>query len=61
MQEKFARLDQVSERGRLKINILKTKEMHINPKSFTLLRVQGQNIENVESFTFLGSIINKEG
>jgi hypothetical protein len=34
MQEKITRLDQVSERAGLKIIILKTKEMHVNPKIF---------------------------
>jgi hypothetical protein len=38
MQQKITSIDQVSERAGLK-----TKEMHINPKSFTPFRVQGQN------------------
>jgi hypothetical protein len=51
----------ITTKGYIKEQYTQDKEMHINPKSFTTLHVQSQNIENVKSFTFLGSIINKDG
>jgi hypothetical protein len=54
-------LDQVSERAGLKINILRTKEMRINPKSFTPLRVQGKKHRKCGILSYLGSTNNEGG
>ena len=35
--------------------------MRVNTATSTLIQIVGQNIEDVESFTYSGSIINKTG
>jgi hypothetical protein len=43
------------------INIAKTKELRINSKTQKQLKIGNQSIESVDSFTYLGSIVTREG
>jgi len=43
----------------LEINTQKTKSMRVNIATDTLIQIAEQNIEDVESFIYLGSIISK--
>ena len=45
----------------LEIYTQKTKSMRVNTPTNTLIQIAEQNIEYVESFTYLGSIISKTG
>jgi hypothetical protein len=45
----------------LRINIAKTKELRVNPKTQKQLKIGNQSIESVDSFTYLGSIVTREG
>ena len=61
MQAKTDELKQISESLGLQINIEKTKTIQINCENEELITIEGQNLENVESFTYLGSIISTTG
>ena len=61
MQNKSKKLEEESERVRLKINIDKTKIMKINPKKNDPIFLRGQEIEGVDKFTYLGATIIPEG
>jgi hypothetical protein len=43
------------------INVYKTKEMRINAQIEEKLSIANKEIEQVESFTYLGSIITQDG
>ena len=45
----------------LEINVTKTKSMQINASQEAPLTVDGQAIEEVDRFTYLGSIVSKKG
>lgn len=45
----------------LEIDVIKTKNMRINASQEAPLIVDGQAIEEVDRFTFLGSIVSKTG
>lgn len=45
----------------LEINIDKTKSLHLYSQQHTLFSLDGKNIEDINSFTDLGSIVNKRG
>ena len=61
IQEKSRRLSTVALQTGLEINTQKTKSMRVNTATNTLIQIAEQNIEDVESFTYLGSIISKTG
>jgi diacylglycerol kinase family enzyme len=58
MQDKINDLQQESIQDGLKINIGKTKEMRINTKNKNPIQIDGNIIENVENFTYLGSNVS---
>ena len=61
MQSKTTRLAATSERTGLKINRGKSKVMRINTTNENPITVGGEQLEEVDSFTYLGSVIDKEG
>ena len=61
IQEKSQQLSTVALQTGLEINTRKTKSMMVNTATNILIQIAEQNIEDVESFTYLGSIINKTG
>ena len=50
-----------SERTGLKINRGKSKVMRINTTNENLITLVGERLEEVDSFTYLGSVIDREG
>ena len=61
MQEKTTILDSLAQQMGLKINDSKSKIMRINSKSIETVEVRGKVLEEVDNFTYLGSIVDKEG
>jgi hypothetical protein len=61
MQKKISKLEKESKIVGLRINIAKTKELRVNPKTQKQLKIGNQSIESVDSFTYLGSIVTREG
>ena len=61
IQERSRRLSTVALQTGLEINTQKTKSMRVNTATNTLIQIAEQNIEDVESFAYLGSIISKTG
>ena len=61
IQDKTTRLDQEARRVGLNINIDKTKVMRINSRNKDAIKLRGQDIEDVEQFTYLGATVCKEG
>ena len=63
-QDAQVKLRRVAEKARktgLKINIGKTEAMRINNKQADPLRLHQENINEVEKFVYLGSVVNKNG
>lgn len=54
-------LSNTAEKTGLKINISKTKSMRIKTTQETPITIDGETIEEVNQFTYLGSIISKTG
>ena len=61
IQEKVGRLNEYSKEIGMKTSIKKIKLMRYNAKDQTPLLIDGTDVEDVESFTYLGSIVNKTG
>uniref|UniRef100_A0AAV2JEM2 Ig-like domain-containing protein n=1 Tax=Knipowitschia caucasica TaxID=637954 RepID=A0AAV2JEM2_KNICA len=61
MQEKTSRVANNSARLGLHINRGKSKVFKINASNNTPITVQGEALEEVDSFTYLGSILDKYG
>ena len=61
MQMKLSRLDEESTKVGLKINLAKTKEMRVNSKSKRQLTINEQEIERVQQYQYLGSVITEDG
>ena len=61
IQEKTNEIKERSEAVGLLINVGKTKTMRINIDDNSPVKLDGEDIEDVDSFTYLGSILNKEG
>ena len=61
IQEKVDRLNKHSKAIGKKTRIKKTKLMKYNAKDQTPLSIDGTDVEDVDSFTYLGSIVNKTG
>ena len=55
----FMKVKEESEKAGLKLNIQKTKIMASSP--ITLLQIDGETVETVTDFTFLGSKITADG
>ena len=60
MQDKTTRLETISARTGLKINTKKTELMKINTTANTPVTVAGKPIKEVESFVYLGSVVDKQ-
>ena len=58
MQEKTTELEAVSSKLGLNINTEKTKIMRLNNKSIERITISDHDVEEVTSFTYLGSVIN---
>ena len=61
IQDKTTRLDEEARRVALKINGEKTKTMRINARNQENIIINGQDIEDVEEFVYLGAKVCKEG
>ena len=61
MQAKTTKLEAVSSKLRLKINTDKTKTIKINSNVREQIMINNLHIEDVTSFTYLGSVINITG
>jgi hypothetical protein len=61
MQENISKLEKESEIAGLRINIAKTKVIQVNPKTQKQLETGNQSNESVDFFTYLGSIVTREG
>ena len=61
MQEKSHKLEITAASLGLKINSSKTKVMRINNKNNTPITMDQNQLEDVTSFTYLGTVINIEG
>jgi hypothetical protein len=61
MQEKTSLLAETSIKLGLRPNESKTKAMKINAKRKQPIKIKDTNLEEVEEFTYLGSIVNIEG
>ena len=61
IQDKTTSVKEWAEKAGLKINIGKTKSMRLNTKIDRPLRIDGQELEDVDQFTYLGSKVTKEG
>ena len=61
MQEQTDNLRMVAMKTGLEINTDKTKTMRANTNNKDALRLREENIEDVNKFTYLGSVVNKTG
>ena len=61
MQDKTTRLESTSKQTGLKINTRKTELMRFNTTSNAAVTVGGEPIKEVESFVYLGSVIDQQG
>ena len=61
IQKKVDRLNKHSKAIRMKTSIKKTKLVTFNAKDQTPVSIDGKDVEDVDSFTYLGSIVNKTG
>ena len=61
MQAKTTKLEAVSSKLGLKINMDKTKTIRINSNAREQIRINNLGIEDVTSLTYLGSVINITG
>jgi hypothetical protein len=61
METKLVKLQREAEDAGLQINVNKTKEMRINSDIEHRLSINGKDIEQVESFLYLGSMVTKDG
>ena len=60
-QDKLNRLSQFGGKVGLKINIDKTKVLRYNPGRLDPLMIRERNVEDIESFVYLGAKVDKEG
>ena len=61
IQKSFDDVSRCAERVGLRLNVSKTKSMQINTLQERIFEIYGEQIENVDSFTYLGSQITREG
>lgn len=61
IQSKLNHLEQLALHAGLEINLEKTKAMRINNTNTALIQLKGQQVEFVNSFCYLGSIISTSG
>jgi len=61
IQEKTTRQGRNAERIGLKVNKKKTKVMRINTRNTNPIQLDGENLEDIETFTYFGSIVSTTG
>ena len=61
MQQKTDKLAEEAAKTGLQVNTDKTEVMKINPKQQNPVTLQGNNLTEVTSFTYLGSIVSTDG
>ena len=61
LQEKTDRLVAATGVVGLKINPRKTKTLRMNHRCTDYIRIEGEGVEDVESFAYLGSVLDKLG
>jgi hypothetical protein len=61
MQAKTERLHDIAKTTGLEINVPKTKSLHVNATQEAPITIDDQTIEDVDLFTYLGSIVIKTG
>ena len=61
LQETTDRLVAIAGIFGLKINPRKTKTLRMNQKCADYIRIEGEVVEDVESFVYLGSVLDKFG
>ena len=61
MQQKTSRMCDAGKRIGLKINTLKTKVMKMNDANNHKIKIDNEEIEEVDKFTYLGAIVSNEG
>ncbi len=61
MQEKTSILVNNASKTGLRINKTKTKLMRINTNNINSIEIDNTQLENVTSFTYLGSVVNHSG
>jgi hypothetical protein len=61
MQKKLEDLINEAEKAGLVINVKKTKAMRVNTRKEDQFTLRGESIEDVDSFTYLGSMVTKDG
>ena len=61
LQEKTDRLVATAGIVGLKINPRKTKTLRINHRCTDYIRIEGEKVEDVESFVYIGSVLDKLG
>ena len=61
MQSKLTRMAKISAKAGLRISKSKTKGMRMNTSNADRLELDGEDIEEVEDFVYLGSNISKDG
>ena len=60
-QEKLSRLAEEAEKTGLNINIKKTEVMRINNKKQDPITLHDEDLNEVEKFVYLGSVVSKDG
>ena len=61
MQQNSSKLTQEAEKTGLKINIQKTKLLKVNSTQQAKVQLKGKDIEEVNTFTHLGSVVTDKG
>ena len=61
MQEKTSKIAEKSAQVGLNINVAKTKIMKLNPKCNRVVKIGNESIEEVDKFTYLGSVVTPSG
>ena len=61
MQSKTSKLQSNAEKNGLKINTKKTEVMSLNTKQPARIQVDGNNLSNTTTFTYLSSIVTSDG
>ncbi|RUS70611.1 hypothetical protein EGW08_021624 [Elysia chlorotica] len=60
-QAKLSRLAREAAKTGLQINIQKTETMRINEKQANPLHLEGKSIKEADTFTYLGTVVDKHG
>ena len=61
VRDKTSRLADEAARVGLKINAKKSKVMQVNAKNDQRIELNGEQVEEVEEFVYLGALMDKEG